>query len=585
MSHVHVRTHGDRPERRKVRHRRAVVALVAASLLASAGVATEAPASAAPPFYDGNEQRWDPCFQFITRDFGPVGVPYECTKIRVPLDHDDPSRGTIPIALTRIRATDTENYRGSLFLNPGGPGGSGVEMALFFGPVAPFVWGPVANQYDIIGFDPRGIGRSSPLRCFRSVAEAESSFPPSPFPLSGDELPWFERASDFLDKKCDYFGSKMLNHMSTANVARDLELMRRRLGDDQLNYVGLSYGTMIGQTYANMYPDKVGAMVIDGVLDPIAWSNTAAREPFSAQLRSDAGAQATLDEFFRQCEVAGPGNCALAPDPRGRLDELLRDLRDAPVTIRDPFTGDRYEYTYAFAIGDLLGALYTPSVFADLAWYIAEIEGQFSVNKPLRLGRARADLYTRIGFVDARGFPRYFNFAEGFPGVSCSDSTFVPGGEQLWFDVANQAAADHGRFGEIWTWASGPCTQWSHFDDDAYRGPFATATATPMLVIGNLYDPATRYEGATTANGLLSNSVLLTVDEPGHTSLGISGCAGFLTGLYLADPVGYASAPPTGFCPSEGNWFDKVAGPPAGGPGQMAADFRRAAIDEIAFRP
>lgn len=551
----------------------AVLTLIAALLT---GVAATEPAAAA----NNPSLNWNTCYRDVAADFADFGVRYECTQFNVPLDHDRPNGPTISLALVRVPATDTENRKGSVFLNPGGPGGSGVNFALFFGPFAPLLWGPVADQYDIVGFDPRGIGRSTALRCFGNLSQAFQALPPLPFPFVADEVPLFEAADMLLDDNCTQRGNKVLEHMSTANVARDLDLMREAVGDDQLNYVGLSYGSFLGQTYANLFPDRVGALVIDGVLDPIAWSNVAAEVPFSVALRSDVGAQATLEEFFTQCDAAAPGSCALAPNSANRIAALLERLRSGPILITDPGSGETFPYLYSFAVIDLLFTMYNPGGFADAAEFFAFLEAQAD---PAMLGLARQAMQQSVGLVNKRGFPNYPNFVEGFPAVGCEDTTNPTGGHQVWFEAGKAATAEFGIFGEAWAWASAPCAVWSSFDDDVYKGPYATGTANPVLVIGNLYDPATRYEGAVTANGLLADSVLLTVDEPGHTSLGISGCAGFLTGLYLSDPVGYAAGVGDAFCPSEGNWFDKVAAV-AGGDG-AGTGFRTGLLDDIALRP
>ena len=528
---------------------------------------------------NGPSQQWSPCYQDIAADFADLGVKYECTQVNVPLDWDSPNGAAIQLALVRLPATDTENYRGSLFLNPGGPGGSGVNFALFFGPFAQFVWGPVANQYDIVGFDPRGIARSTPLRCFGNERQAVQVFPPFPFPFTEDEIDLFVPGDELFIDQCDKRGNKVLEHMSTANVARDMDHMRELFGNEKLNYVGISYGTFLGQTYANMFPDNVGAFVIDAVLDPIAWSNLGADVPFSTSLRSDVGALDTLDEFLRQCDAAGPGNCALAPNASDRLDALLETLRAGPILIVDPATGQSFPYFYSFAVVDLLVGLYNPAGYAEMAEFAALIESQAS---PAAIGMQWAEMQEAVGLVNKRGFPNYPNFVEGFPGVACVD-TFNPDiGHQGWFDAGKEATGSYGIFGEAWTWASEPCILWEFEDEDIYTGPYDAVTANPVLVIGNLYDPATRYEGAQAARGLLPNSALLSVDEPGHASLGISGCAGFLTGLYLEDP---SIAPGLDglTCPSEGNWFDKAAA--AGGSSGMSFLFRTDLMDEIAFRP
>lgn len=523
---------------------------------------------------------WNDCYKELAASFG---VRYECTQVNVPLDYDRPNGPVISLAVVRIPASHPEVYRGSLFLNPGGPGGSGVDFALFFGPAAPFFFRESGTQYDIVGFDPRGIGRSTALKCFGNEMQSVQVFAPVPFPEEAGQVPFFEAGDNLLNDQCSRRGNKVLEHMSTANVARDLDYMRQAFGDDQLNYLGLSYGSYLGQTYANLFPDNVGALIIDGVLDPIAWANVGAAVPFSTALRSDLGAEATLAEFLRQCDEAGLLFCALAPDAKGRFDAILDRLRDAPIPIIDPQTGAVFEYRYSFFVADLLGALYDPLNFPAIANFVAFLE---SIPSPAALGLARRDLQATPGFVNKRGFPNYENFAEGFPAVGCEDTQNPGGGHSVWFEAGRAALADAPVFGEIWTWASSPCAVWSSFDNDVYRGPFTAETANPVLVIGNLYDPATRYEGAQAARNLLPNSALLTVDDPGHTSLGLNFCAAAATDFYLQDP-GFAAPILDGFpCPSSGNWFEIASGAAASGEGAgVGAEFRGRMMKEIAFRP
>lgn len=558
-----------------VRDRLSIVVVVVLAMIATLVLTGVESADAASENSNNSRNvQWSPCFQEVTE---ATGTAYECTLINVPLDYDSPSGGTIALSLVRIPASHPAIHRGSLFLNPGGPGGSGVDFTLFFGPFAPFVWGDVATQYDIVGFDPRGIGRSTALKCFGNLNQAVEALPPLPFPFVEEEIPLFEAADSLLDDQCDQRGNKVLEHMSTANVARDLDRLRQVLGNEYTNYVGISYGSYLGQTYANLFPDKVGAFVIDAILDPIAWANVDADVPFSVALRSDAGAQATLEEFLRQCEAADPGNCPLAPNAGERLDDLLERLRQGPILITDPSTGETFPYIYQFAVIDLLLGLYNAPGYADVAAFFAFLESQAD---PATLGLARAEMQESVGLTAKRGFPNYPNFVEGFPAVACEDTTNPTGGHDLWFEAGKTATDSFGIFGEAWAWASGPCAVWSSFDDDVYKGPYDTATAHPVLVIGNLYDPATRYQGAQTANELLENSALLTVDEPSHASLGISSCAGFHTGKYLANPSAFSGAEL--FCPSEGNWFNKVGGPSGAGAG---ASFRTPLMEEMAFRP
>jgi pimeloyl-ACP methyl ester carboxylesterase len=472
---------------------------------------------------------WSPCFKDVQ---ALTGVGYECSVVQVPLDYDAPMGSAIQLSLIRMPATDPANKIGSIFLNPGGPGGSGVEFALFFGPFVESVWGPeVRAHFDIIGFDPRGVGRSTTLKCFGNVNQSVQVFAPFYFPMTPEEEQLVQQGDALLAGMCDQRSNKIVDHMSTANVARDLDRLRAAVGDDALNFVGLSYGSFLGNTYANMFPDNVRAVVIDGVLDPIAWANLEAEIPFSTRLRSDEGAQQTLERLFDMCDDAGPSDCAFAPSSRDRFAALAERLLTEPALVTDPETGEQFVIRYSDLIGITAGSLYDPFSYEFLAQVLAAIES----SPPASVGAALQRLNVATGLGSKRGFPTYQNFVEAFPAVACEDGN-NPTDYAIWSEQGAAADAEFGYFGRYWTWASSPCAQWPFADTDRYTGPFNADPANPVLVIGNLYDPATRYQGAVTVDGLLQNSALLTVDVPGHTSLGLSSCAGALTGQYLLDP-------------------------------------------------
>jgi TAP-like protein len=283
-----------------------------------------------------------------------------------------------------------------------------------------------------------------------------------------------------------------------------------------------------------MFPANVRALIIDGVLDPIAWTtgrgDEASTVPFSTRLRSDDGAQATLDEFFRLCDAGGP-NCAFAPDSADRFAALgaLLKSRPARVTFPDGSTG---EVNYSDLIGVTLGALYDSLTWEDFAAALADLESQASA---ATLGvRLQPFRYPTTAYIPKRVFPTYTNALEGFPAVACADSD-NPHSYAAWSAAGAAAEAAFGTFGRIWTWASSICAAWPTGDADRYTGPFTRTTANPVLVIGNVFDPATRYEGAVTASTLLPNSRLLTVHGWGHTSLFLSQCADEAQARYLVD--------------------------------------------------
>jgi pimeloyl-ACP methyl ester carboxylesterase len=490
-----------------------------------------ATASAAETHADRKGLTWTSCHP-------EAGPSFQCATARVPLDYSRPHGQTIAIALTRLPASDPSQRIGSLFLNPGGPGGSGVDYVLGAGP---FLYtDEVRARFDLVGFDPRGVIRSTPLRCFGSEAEWPQ-FPPFAFPLTrAQEQEWIavDRA---IDAACSRRGGPIMNHMSTANAARDLDVLRSLVGDVKLSYAGVSYGSYLGLVYANLFPNRVRALVADGVFDPIAWATGRGAEgflvPFSTRVRSDAGSQATLNEFFRLCDAAGP-RCAFSGDAAERFATLAEQLRREPVEVVYD-DGTREIVDYSILIASTLGAMYDSLSWSDFATWLAGVEAVAeSARTAARVQRFRYAARPRYlppqAMVGAPGRieEEYMNFLEGFPGVACSDTT-NPRSYAAWSINGALADARFGYFGRIWTWIGSICAEWPGSDRDRYIGPFTRTTANPVLVVGNRFDPATRYEGAVTAHNLLPRSALLTLEAWGHTSLFLSRCADETIASYL----------------------------------------------------
>jgi pimeloyl-ACP methyl ester carboxylesterase len=298
--------------------------------------------------------------------------------------------------------------------------------------------------------------------------------------------------------------------MATADAARDLNRLRAAVGDKQLSYYGVSYGSFLGDTYANLFPGRVRAVVIDGVLNPVAWTGRGSNGalPFSTRLHSDIGALTTLREFFRLCN-AGRSNCPFAPHAASKYWQLIHRLESHPVNMGSGSP----PYDQSFLIADTLSSMYDSSDWLDFARFLKQLRAKAG---PKTLARRRATLRS--------GYAAYQNFVEGFPGVACSDS-IDPHSTAAWTRAAADARRQDGLFGPIWTWASSVCAHWPGHDSSRYLGPFTNYTAHPVLVVGNLSDPATPYQGAQTAARLLPNSRLLTLHAWGHTSLFLSTCA------------------------------------------------------------
>jgi pimeloyl-ACP methyl ester carboxylesterase len=492
----------------------------------------------------------------------------------VPLDYDQPNGASILLSLIRLPATDPDHRIGSLLVNPGGPGGSGVDLVLFG---AEFIPQEIRARFDIVGFDPRGIARSTPVRCFGTPRQWEPAFW-AELPLTPAAVDVVAAADRYLAEACDQRAGSVIDHMSTAEVARDMDLLRAALGEEQLNFLGYSYGSMLGTTYANLFPNRVRAIVIDGVLDPIAWTTGAPGQenlPFSTRLRSDAGAQKALGEFFRLCDEAGP-NCAFSGNSAVRFAALHERLLAGPVLVE--LDGETFPFTYTDLIYSTLGALYDPVVWPFLAELLAALEDSAA---PAVLGAALADVRTSLGYVNKRGFPRYPNFLEGFPAVACSDSD-NPDSHADWFAAAEDAEARFGYFGRAWTWISSICAVWPGVDEDRYTGPWNARTANPVLVVGNYFDPATRYEGAQTVAQLLPNSRLLSYAGWGHAIyLFGSSCVDAAVNAYLID----GTLPAEGtVCQPEIVPFPPVAPDPAAAGAEMRRTGRAALLPESTKR-
>ncbi len=496
----------------------------------------------------------DPGWYDCSSLFGP-GT--ECGTVELPLDYDQPRRGTTEVALLRVRATDPAQRIGSLFVNPGGPGGSGVEMAAF----APqFLSADVLARFDVVGLDPRGTNYSSNVRCFRNVGEQDAALSGMfvPYPQGEAQTAAFVGSAQRLGEACSTTGAPLSASMSTAQVARDMDVVRRAVGDDTLSFLGFSYGSYLGQVYATMFPDRVRAVAIDGVLDPLAWAGTrtTAGIPVTERLGSGTAAWRATQEVLDRCAEAGPDLCRTAGigDPREVWDSVATGLRATPVELRDPETDELIvTVDWPVLVSAVLSSLYSPQGYTQvdtLTWALHWLlQPETPENAELRaealtalIGYQRAEqqaaaerTQTRTERASGLGFAfPYYNGTEAFSAVLCTDSV-NPRRPQDW--VAASARQDQVApgFGPLWTWQSPQCAQkaWTARDEDAWTGPFDARTAAPVLVVGNLWDPATAYEGAVAAADVLPSSRLLSSDSWGHTAYGTSECATGAVDRYL----------------------------------------------------
>jgi pimeloyl-ACP methyl ester carboxylesterase len=517
------------------------IAALAAALPGGIPPAAASAASAVP----GESAHWRAC---------GYAAGFQCAYVQVPLDYAQPEGQKIQIAVIRHLATDPARRVGSLVVNPGGPGGPGtVVLPLIYNrfPAA------VRERFDIVSFDPRGIGRSDGLQCF-ATQSAENQLLgqwSGGFPVGSAQILAWDRTYLRFDRQCARDGGPVLQHMSTADVARDMDVIRRALGERLLSYYGISYGTILGATYANLFPAHAGAMVLDGNIDPAAWTTADGSLPTALRMGSDLGSAATLGNFLELCGRAIVSDCAFsAGSPaatRGRYATLLRRLQRHPVTVGSP----PQTYTYASTVSTVDDFLYTTSsepAIGQPGWQTGAALLQRLWEASGHGGGAPAPVSTASPATATAASAQPYNGAEQELGVECADSP-NPADPGDYAVQGRLAARRAGAFGPMWAWQTEPCSSWPATGQDRYTGPWSRRTASPILVVGNISDPATPYQDAVAMSRELARGRLLTVAEYGHTLLlnGNSCATGYVTRYLLTGALPRAGT----VCGQEGQPF------------------------------
>lgn len=504
---------------------RLVAALAATTLVATALPLAALPsaAAAAGSAPRAPEISWAACGEGLEA--------FQCASVEVPSDYDRPQGATTTIALTRLPAGDPDARIGSLFVNFGGPGGPGVETLHLTAEM--LVRPEVRERYDLVGFDPRAVGGSDPATCFRT-AEDEAAFAADypQFPTNPREESLFVAKSLQLGLSCAAFSAGRIATSSTANVARDLDLLRAAVGDEKLHYFGYSYGTYLGATYAALFPDRVGHMVLDGTVDPVAWAGVGSDALIGERIAQAPAATEVLGEFSRLCAEAGP-DCSLnlLGEPADVLERVYAALRVHPVDL-DLGDGTVMRVDYPTLVAVVFSNLYYAGGWQGLAELITVL-GLESGLEPAGGAQQRLSAPTAPGELLRRllGAEDYSSFGGALASV-CVDME-RPG--QPWRYGAKVAdlSKRYPHFGAMRGWVGLQCESVPVRDEDAYTGPWTLRAQAPVLVIGTRFDPATPYWQTRPYADLWPDARMLTVEGWGHTILGVSSCADAAVADYL----------------------------------------------------
>jgi pimeloyl-ACP methyl ester carboxylesterase len=414
----------------------------------------------------------------------------ECATVRVPLDYDEPEGQTIGLSLLRVPAESTGRRVGSLVVNPGGPGVSGVDYAAsastFFGP-------ELRQAFDIVGFDPRGVGRSAPVDCV-SDRRLDAFVAADPDPDTPAEVEEIDQTLRQFGNGCVDRSGDLAGHISTVEAARDLDIIRAALGEGQLSWFGASYGTFLGATYAELYPDNVGRMVLDGAIDPTL-SN---RETALVQAK---GFETALRSYVGAC-VEG-GDCFLG----GSVDSGVRRIRTFLDEVeRSPLEGSGSRRLH---VGNAVLGIWAPLYEANY-WPVLDnaLQAAFAGDGDPLL--ALSDAYTSRG---PNGY--YANTLEALYAVNCLDHPeAVPASEVAEEIPAFEQASP--TFGAVFAYSLSSCVHWPVVSD-ANPPTIDAAGAAPILVVGTSRDPATPLAWAEALADQLDSAVLVRRDGDGHT--------------------------------------------------------------------
>ncbi len=468
----------------------------------SAAPSPAASKSAPPPSHAGSVPATEPPAPPL--DWEPCGT-FQCATLQVPLDYADPAGRHIGIALNRQPATAPARRIGSLLLNPGGPGASGIDSL-------PDLLGRLSSEvrarFDVVGFDPRGVGRSAPVRCLPD-AELGAYLALDPTPDNAAEETALVGFTDHFVAGCQQRSGDLLAHVGTADAARDMDRIRTAVGDDKLTYVGFSYGTALGTAYAEQFPDRIRALLLDGALDPTL--STVALNRAQGE-----GFDHAFDAFAADCRATS--SCSWRP--AGGAGQAAFAALVARVEAR-PIDADSRRVGPSELLLGTAAYLYSRQTWTALARGLAQAQA----------GSGTILLAGFDALLGRKPDGSYSNDQEANAAISCLDRPAPR-------DVATyeQAAADAARtaplFGPAIAWSGLVCARWP-VPATGKAEPAKAPGSPPILVVGTTNDPATPFVWAEALARQLPQGRLLTHQGEGHTAYGEDPCTSRIGDAYL----------------------------------------------------
>ena len=441
---------------------------------------TQAVPDALAPFY-GQHIDWHACGGF------------ECGTVKVPLDYSDPAAAAIQLALLRRPADNSDSRLGSLLVNPGGPAVSGISYA----QAAQYAFNqPVLDAYDIVGWDPRGVGASTAIECMTN-AQTDTYLAADGTPDTVAEVHRLLRLQRAFTAGCVKNSASLLPHVGTMDSARDIDIIRSALGEGRVDYFGASYGTELGATYAQLFPERVGRMVLDGALDP-----TVSSEQLTVgQL---TGFQRAVSAFIDDC-ISRAG-CPIGPTAAAAQQQIIDLLKQADANPLPTDSGR--DLTEALATTGMIAAMYDQAS----GWPTLRVALDQAMN-----GNGTTLLSLADAYSERQSDGTYAsNVNDAFPAISCTDRPQTSSVPQIVATIPRLLAISP-IFGRSFAWAGASCANWPT-THGAFPRTLTAKGAAPILVVGTTRDPATPYEWSIGLAKQLDSGVLLTRNGDGHTA-------------------------------------------------------------------